>query len=42
MGLRTDANQYPASGVYILVVDDAKDLNKELLPKNIYKFVIVR
>ena len=40
--LRTDYNQYPASGVYILVVDDPKDVNKEPLPKHIYKFVIVR
>jgi len=40
--LRTDSNQYPASGVYILVVDDAKDLNKESLPKQFVKFVIVR
>ena len=41
-GLRTDANQYPVSGVYILVVENAKDLNKESLPNNIFKFVIVR
>jgi hypothetical protein len=41
-GLRTDYNQYPASGVYILAVDDAKDTNKNPLPKAFFKFVIVR
>lgn len=41
-GLRTDSNQYPASGVYILVVDNAKDDDNSPLPKQIYKFVIVR
>ncbi len=42
LNLRTEYNQRPVSGVYILVVDNAKDLNKESLPKKIYKFVIVR
>ena len=40
--MRTDTNQSPVSGVYILVVDDAKDANKEPLPKKFFKFVIVR
>ena len=40
--MRTDANQQPVSGVYILVVDDAKDINNIQLPKRMYKFVIVR
>jgi hypothetical protein len=39
---RTESNQYCASGVYIVVVDDAKDANKNPLPKKFYKFVIVR
>jgi hypothetical protein len=42
VNLRTDGNQYPASGVYILVVDEVKDLNNNPLPKKMYKFVIVR
>ena len=41
-GLRTDSNQYPSSGVYILVVENAKDDDKNPLPKKFYKFVIVR
>jgi hypothetical protein len=40
--MRTESNQYPASGVYILVVDNAKDANKNPLPKKMYKFVIIR
>lgn len=40
--LRTDSNQYPASGVYIVVVDEPKDLEKNPLTKQFIKFVIVR
>jgi len=40
--LRTDNNQYPVSGVYILAINDAQDVNKEPLPKQFVKFVIVR
>ena len=40
--MRTDSNQRPVSGVYILVVENAKDLNNVDLPKKMYKFVIVR
>jgi hypothetical protein len=40
--MRTNSNQRPVSGVYVLVVDNAKNLDKELLPKKMYKFVIVR
>jgi len=40
--MRTDANQSPVSGVYILVVTNAKDVDKNPLPKKMYKFVIVR
>lgn len=40
--MRTTSNQYPASGVYVLVVDNAKDINNNTLPKKIVKFVIVR
>jgi len=42
INLRTDFNQYPSSGVYILVVDDPKDLEKNPLPRQFVKFVIVR
>ena len=38
----TEANQYVASGVYILSVQDAKDLAGNSLPVNNYKFVIIR
>ena len=40
--MRTDANQRPVSGVYILAVDNAKDINNNPLPNRFYKFVIVR
>ncbi len=40
--LRTDTNQYPVSGVYILYVDNARDLDKNFLSDNITKFVIIR
>lgn len=40
--MRTDSNQRPVSGVYILVIDNAKDLNNGPLPNRFYKFVIVR
>ncbi|MCK4965646.1 hypothetical protein KAS50_01365 [bacterium] len=40
--MRTTSNQAPVSGVYILVVDNARDLNNIQLPKRMYKFVIVR
>jgi hypothetical protein len=42
LNLRTESNQRPASGVYILLIDNAKDLDKNPLPKKMYKFVIVR
>ena len=40
--LRTDGWQMPVSGVYILVVDNAKTLTNISLPTRMYKFVIVR
>ena len=40
--LRTISNQYPASGVYVAVIDDAKDAEQKHLPKQMIKFVIVR
>ena len=40
--LRTTSNQYPASGVYILVVDNARDGSNNSLPTKMFKFVIVR
>lgn len=38
----TESNQYVASGVYILQIDNAEDLNGNSLPSSIEKFVIVR
>jgi hypothetical protein len=38
----TESNQYIASGVYILQIDDAKDLNGNTLEGAIEKFVVVR
>ncbi len=38
----TDANQLVASGVYILRVDDAKDLEGKSIASTIEKFVIIR
>ena len=38
----TAYNQLVASGVYILQVDDAKDIDKKPIPGSIEKFVIVR
>ncbi|MFC1557926.1 hypothetical protein ACFL40_01085 [candidate division KSB1 bacterium] len=40
--MRTDSNQAPVSGVYILVVDNARNSTNSPLPKKLYKFVIVR
>jgi len=40
--MRTDANQYPSSGVYILYIDDARGFDGDPFPDAIYKFVIVR
>ncbi|MCK4965855.1 hypothetical protein KAS50_02425 [bacterium] len=40
--MRTDSNQQPVAGVYILVVENARDLNNVQLSKRFYKFVIVR
>ena len=40
--MRTDSNQAPVSGVYILAVDNAKASDNKPLPKKFYKFVIVR
>lgn len=39
---RTDNNQYVASGIYILAVTDAQDLNGQPLKDEFVKFVIVR
>ena len=39
---RTDNNQYVASGIYILAVTDAQDLNGKPLSNEFVKFVIVR
>lgn len=38
----TESNQYVASGVYILQIDDAKNLAGEPLASSIEKFVIIR
>ncbi|MBN2413255.1 hypothetical protein JXQ31_16365 [candidate division KSB1 bacterium] len=38
----TDSNQLVASGVYILQVDDARDLNQNPVETSIEKFVIIR
>ncbi len=38
----TDSNQLIASGVYILQVDNASDLNKKTVSGSIEKFVIIR
>lgn len=40
--LRTDSNQYPVSGVYIAVIDNAQDGAKKPLPKQFVKFIIIR
>lgn len=40
--LRTDSNQFPVSGVYIAVIDEAQDGEKNPLPRQFVKFVIVR
>ncbi len=40
--LRTDSNQYPVSGIYIAVIDEAQDGDKNDLPKQLVKFVIIR
>jgi len=40
--MRTESNQYPVSGVYILYVVNAKTETNEPLPNKIAKFVIVR
>ena len=40
--LVTQSNQLVASGVYILQVDNAKNLEKEPIPGSIEKFVVVR
>ncbi|MFC1558453.1 hypothetical protein ACFL40_03760 [candidate division KSB1 bacterium] len=40
--MRTEANQQPVAGVYILVVENARDINNNTLGKRMYKFVIVR
>ena len=37
-----DANQYVASGIYILAVHDARDVDGNPLPDHFVKFVIVR
>ena len=38
----TESNQYLASGVYILQVDSARDLNGNALPGTMEKFVVIR
>jgi hypothetical protein len=38
----TESNQFIASGVYILQIDDAEDLNRNKLEGAIEKFVIIR
>jgi len=38
----TESNEYAASGVYILSVQNAKDINNTGLPAKNYKFVIIR
>ncbi len=40
--MRTASNQYPVCGVYLLLIDNARDSNNDPLPMKIYKFVIVR
>ncbi len=39
---RTDANQYVTSGIYILAVTEAEDVNGQRLPDQFVKFVLVR
>ncbi len=39
---RTDDNQYVSSGIYILAVTDAKDLNGKALDNQFAKFILVR
>jgi len=39
---RTDDNQYISSGIYILVIDNAKDESGKGLDKQFVKFVVVR
>lgn len=39
---RTDTNQYVTSGIYILAVTEAKDLNSNSLPDQFVKFILVR
>ncbi|MGQ9561722.1 MAG: hypothetical protein ACUVWA_14585 [Candidatus Oleimicrobiaceae bacterium] len=39
---RTDANQYVTSGIYILAVTEAEDVNGQPLPDQFVKFVLVR
>ena len=41
-GQRTDSNQYVASGIYVLVVTNAADINGVPLDNQFVKFVIVR
>ncbi|MEZ4763052.1 MAG: hypothetical protein R3C26_07600 [Calditrichia bacterium] len=38
----TESNQYVASGVYILQIDDAENLAREPIQGSIEKFVIIR
>ena len=42
VNLKTDSNQYPVSGVYIAVIDNARDNNGNPLPRKIVKFILVR
>jgi len=39
---RTDANQYVASGIYILAVTEAKDVDGKRLQDHFVKFVLIR
>jgi hypothetical protein len=39
---RTDQNQYVSSGIYILTVTDARDINGRPLDNQFVKFVLVR
>ncbi|MBC7186448.1 MAG: hypothetical protein H5U38_05385, partial [Calditrichaeota bacterium] len=39
---RTDANQYVTSGIYILAVTEAEDVDGRQLPDQFVKFVLVR
>jgi len=39
---RTDANQYVASGIYILAVSEAKDIEGKRLQDHFVKFVLIR